>query len=759
MNSGRRELTANSRLPLIYTVATYSLMSALMITTPTFALAQDATATENSESKTTKKPIKHIVKKSAAKMEDPALNTNNAANEAAASNDATTIVTNDQALDKVVVTATGFAQTVTDAPASISVIPREQLENNSFHDLGDALRNVQGVAVTGGASTQDIYIRGLPGQYTLILVDGKRQSTRQARSNGTAGFEQSFIPPAAAIDRIEVVRGPMSSLYGSDAMGGVINIITRRVPEKWTATLSLDGTANQYHQYGDGVQGNYYVAGPVVKDLIGLQFWGRGYEREEDRILSGTPKKKDIDMTGKVTVTPNADNDFIFEAGETRIRRYSTVGKNTSTKQSRGSKPVDSFNNNERSHWSASYTGRFSWTTAELSILQETAQRTNYNWDNSLDDFKVEPRAPEIRNTVIDGSLTTPYQLYGTHTLVTGGQFNKGALTDQNPGYRTGLDQKFRVEQWAGFAEDEWWLTNAFSLTGGIRMDHHEVYGDHWSPRGYAVWHATDTITLKGGVSTGFRAPDIRQIAPGYALTTGGRNCANTGGCGVIISAPDLKAERSTSYEVSALFDNMDNLQLGATYFYTDFRDKITNQQVVDANGNNVRWSVDPYYILWENLNIGEAVMQGVELTGSWQVNDTLSLRANYTYTHSDQKTGEYSGFPLVRTPEQMANIRADWRTPIEKLETWVGGNYHGRESNVGLRTGSSGKAIYKNGKEIGREYNGYFTADIGGTYYFNKNVKLSAAVYNIFNKRVGVDQFNNVVEGRRFWLNMVSNF
>ncbi|MBB6262459.1 outer membrane receptor for ferrienterochelin and colicin [Paenochrobactrum gallinarii] len=124
--------------------------------------------------------------------------------------------------------ATGFEQNVKDAPASITVVPQDEIKKGAFRNLTDAQASVQGVSVTGVANEQDILIRGLPGAYTLILVDGKRRSTRETRTNGNSGFEQSFIPPASAIERIEVVRGPMSSLYGSDAMGGVINIITKK---------------------------------------------------------------------------------------------------------------------------------------------------------------------------------------------------------------------------------------------------------------------------------------------------------------------------------------------------------------------------------------------------------------------------------------------------------------------------------------------------------------------------------------------------
>ncbi len=656
-------------------------------------------------------------------------------------------------LQQIVITAAGFEQNVKDAPASITVVTREELEKGSFRDLTDALREVQGVSVTGVANEKDIYIRGLPGAYTLILVDGKRQSTRDARTNGNSGFEQSFIPPISAIERIEVVRGPMSSLYGSDAMGGVINIITRKVGNQWSGSVTTDGTLQQHSRYGNSGQTSWYLNGPAVNDVLGLQLWGKGLTRSEDDLLSGVTSSREFDLTGRLTFTPNEDHDFYLEGGKSGVRREASAERTLEAGAN------GTYNWNTRDHWSLSHTGRWGPTTSEFSISQEWAERTNYTYTPAVDDFVANVRSPEIRNTVIDGKFTTPFDLLGQHTLVTGGQYFEARLTDQNPGRRTGLDETFSATQYAFFAEDEWRIVDDFALTTGLRMDHHEVYGSHLSPRIYGVWNATVDLTVKGGVSTGFRAPDIRTIAPGYAYTTGGGGCSYgpAGTCGVIIGDPDLQPEKSTSYEIGAIWDNGD-VTLGATYFYTDFKDKIANALVLDSAGNPVRWSEDPNYRLWYSYNVDDAVLQGVELTASWKATNNLSFRGNYTYTHSEQQTGDYAGFPLARTPQHSANIRVDWVTPVEGLDAWASANYHGKEIASGARIGSNGRAVTING-QAGREYDAYATLDLGVKYLVNENVNLSAAVYNAFDKRVEQTDYNTVMEGRRLWVSMTASF
>src|SRR5690606_34736317 len=128
-------------------------------------------------------------------------------------------------LAPVVVTASGFEQDIRSAPASISVVTRQELEEKSFSDLADALRDIEGIDVrgaTGKTGNLNISIRGMPSEYTLILIDGRRQnSAGDVTPNGFGDTATGFIPPIGAIERIEVIRGPMSTLYGSDAMGGV----------------------------------------------------------------------------------------------------------------------------------------------------------------------------------------------------------------------------------------------------------------------------------------------------------------------------------------------------------------------------------------------------------------------------------------------------------------------------------------------------------------------------------------------------------
>jgi outer membrane receptor for ferrienterochelin and colicins len=616
-------------------------------------------------------------------------------------------------LDEVTVTAAGYEQSVEDAPASVTIITGDEIRKRSYRDLTDALRDVEGVTVNGSANETDISIRGMPADYTLILVDGKRQSARESRVNGNAGYEQSFIPPAEAIERIEVVRGPMSSLYGSDAIGGVINVITRKVSPDWGGSVTYDYSARQHSDQGNARQTQLYVNGPIVQDLLGLQVWGRYLDRQADddvQDTNGFTKADHRDLTARLAFTPTIDHDILLEAGATRLKNGDGLSANWATREQE----------NKRDHWSLSHQGRWDWATSDVSFSQEESSREGLASASQSD---VLGRKPVVKNSVFDAKLVIPTE----HNITTTGvQWNETSITDWNQGLGDKVDYEFSVVQKALFAENEWAMTDSFSLTTGLRMDRHEEYGDHFNPRIYGVWHATDDWTIKGGIARGFKAPELRAVVEDYAYLR--RNTY------VMFGNPDLKPESSTNYELSAMWSNRNDLSAGATVFYNDFKDKLSTVTTSE------RWNG---YIIMDRVNVDKAVIQGVELNGRWDITPSLVAKANYTYTDSEQKSGANAGAPLALTPEQKANLRADW-TLSDRLSTWAAVSYYGKGYGNTLTDVASPA---------------YTTADFGGSFELTDNISLNAALYNVTDKRLDDDTYGTVNYGRTLWASTTVRF
>ncbi|MBX8575688.1 TonB-dependent receptor domain-containing protein [Pseudomonas cichorii] len=613
----------------------------------------------------------------------------------------------------VVVTAAGYEQNLEDAPASMTVITGDELRKKSFRDLTDAVRDVEGVTVNGGANETDISIRGMPADYTLILVDGKRQSARESRVNGNSGYEQSFIPPAEAIERIEVVRGPMSSLYGSDAIGGVINIITRKVTPEWGGSITYDYSARQHSDQGNARQTQFYLSGPIKEDLLGMQVWGRYLDRQADDDIehtNGFSKADHRDLTARLAITPNADHEILLEAGATRLKNGDGLSANWATREQE----------NNRDHWSISHQGRWGWATSDVSLAYEKSSREGRADSTQTD---VLGRKPEVENTVFDAKLVMPTE----HNITTVGmQWNDTTVTDWNQGLGDRKNYEFSVVQKALFAENEWSMTDTFSLTTGLRMDDHEQYGVHFSPRVYGVWRATDDWTFKGGVARGFKAPEVRAVVPGYSYLRRNRF--------VMFGNPDLKPETSTNYELSALWSNRNNLSAGATVFYNDFQDKLSTVTTTEVwNG----------FTVMDRVNVDKAVIQGVELNGRWDVTSAVAIKGNFTYTDSEQKSGANAGAPLALTPERKANLRAEWQLN-DRTQLWAATNYYGKEYGNTLTDEASPA---------------YTTADFGGSYELTKNISLNGALYNVTNRRLDDETYGTVNYGRTLWASTTVRF
>ena len=656
----------------------------------------------------------------------------------------------DEVTDTMVVTASGYSQQLRDAPASITVITQEQLRDRPVHDLADAVKGVEGVSIVGSANKQDINIRGLPGEYTLILVDGRRQNSRESRPNGSGGFEASFMPPVDAIERIEVIRGPMSSLYGSDAMGGVINIITKKVTNEWHGSLSMGGTLQENLNAGNTTDSNFYLSGPLIDKKLGLQLYGGGDYRQEDAIIDGHNKRDNKNLTAKLTYTPWDNQTFLFEAGRTIQERLSTPGKSIGDYANRAGaqRNQKTETHNDRNHWALTYKGDWDIANTEMSVYQERTKRSTKNTGFNKDDIwenGYEARTPEITNTVVDGKVVA---FLPDNILSVGGQYQYASLKDSSAISKLDTQNaKLNVDQYALFVENEFTATDNLILTGGLRLDHHEVYGNNWNPRGYAIYHLTDEITIKGGISKAFRAPTLREISPGYGTSTQGGN-------GVIYGNKDLKPETSVNEEIGIAYDHESGFSSSLTLFNTDFKNKLTSYSIGEKD------PIDPIRNLYIYDNVGKANIKGVEFASKIPLIKDVNLSLNYTYTDSERKSDDeriksgesLRGYPLDKTPKHSANAKLDWNYS-ENLQLYTRARYEGEQV----------WAAQRNSHTAPRYRDAYTTLDVGLTYDLLKNTQLSFAILNIGNEKgpeINEKGGNwDIEDGRRYWANAKISF
>lgn len=205
-------------------------------------------------------------------------------------------------IEHIVISATGFEQKLTEAPASISVISQEDLQSRQFITLLDAVQFQEGIDI---GTTRDktgqgtVSMRGLTGEYTLLLIDGVRMNNHgDIYPNNFGGNAFGHVPPMEAIERIEVIRGPASTLYGADALGGVINVITKKRSEDWTGSINFGRSIQTDDQFGDDITTDFFAQGPLIKDLLTLGVRGSIYERQ----ASNPEFAPDVDPNGDIHI-------------------------------------------------------------------------------------------------------------------------------------------------------------------------------------------------------------------------------------------------------------------------------------------------------------------------------------------------------------------------------------------------------------------------------------------------------------------------
>ncbi|MEK6355082.1 MAG: TonB-dependent receptor [Burkholderia cenocepacia] len=638
-------------------------------------------------------------------------------------------------LKDIVVTASRRVQAIREAPASISVIDRDDIAAKPYTSVAEIVNNVEGVSVVGASpNDQDISIRGMPGEYTLLLVDGRRQNTRETMNRGTSGVQSNLMPPLSAIERIEVVRGPMSSLYGADAMGGVINVITRKVPARWGGTITAGSVWQFESNQGDTQSVDFWLGGPLKSDVLGLQASGRLLHRGEDDIYyvnsatAGANGQRIGSFDVKLAAKPARDQDVSVNIGREQLTYLSTPGESAAPLTPRTAASAVTETRHVRDYWGITHDGRWGFGNTTLSFYGERGVQ---------DQWTPAGRAairPALTDTILEGKAEVPW--WGERNILTvGGQHIWSTLSgvacqDAVPQGHAANSDRIRRNAWALFGENDYFFNDRFTLTTGVRLDHDDRYGSHVSPRIYGVYKLGQAWTVRGGVSTGFRPPLLRQSTGGYCMTSAGAAAAAGAVPGTLCGNPDLKPETGLSEELGVRYD-LGDTYAGLTLFNNLFKNKVASYDTGKADPRSPGRNIYVYD------NIDRVKLYGVELGAGTRVLRTLKVSGTYTLTQSRREGsgekafngGSLDGYPLDKTPKHKFNVQVDW-TPSAKLDLYATASYIGSEYWAAFRTGAQGI----------RERPSTTTFDLGGRYRIDKRFSVNFAVLNLTNKMVPID-------------------
>lgn len=651
-------------------------------------------------------------------------------------------------LNTIVVTATGYEQDLSKAPASITVIDREELEKREYNDITDVLRHAPGVVVSGSGSAQTISIRGVSSNYTLFLVDGKRQYGRDVNPNGDdAGFEKNILPPVSAIERIEIIRGPASTLYGSDAMGGVVNIITKKVSDRWSGSVELGSVIQNQGNAGDIQNGSVYLAGPLLENKLGLQLSLNKQKREEDAYVGGFRGTERESLNSRLSYILNDNHDLQLEANFVQQESETTVGKTVAP----ANNAADSSSRNYRHVYALTHHGRYSDQLDSTTYLQYENSKNPDRGNTQLGTKGIELDTWTFNNQW--------NWLLGNHTLSFGAHYKDEKLTDKATNRNPNAPEFSELTRWsaAAFLEDTWHLSDRFDLTAGLRYDHDENYSGHVSPRLYGVYSLNDQWTVKGGVSTGYKQPDIRAATEGFYSVTGGGGSPLATGRGIIRANPDLDPESSLSSELGVNWQN-DRVKASLTAYVTQYKDRVTEVRAceTDTDGSSTNrdnwqeWKCfegdTPFYFISERINVDEAELKGVEATLEASLSDYTTLMANYTFTDSEFKTGEFKGQPVNQMPEHMLNITVDHEIN-DALNIWSRLHYRSETSAYLSRT------------SVAQPNPGYEFLDVGLNYKFTPNISGKFGVYNLLDEKAEDRDGDQLLDGRRYGISLMAKF
>ena len=549
--------------------------------------------------------------------------------------------------DSVIVTATRHQQKVEDVTPSTEIISAQDVEAVAADTIEDALKYSTSVYFYQNMQRSTPSIRGFDGKHTLILVDGKRYAGPQGKFDDPTRFTSGNI------ERIEIVRGPMSSLYGSEAMGGVINIITKKAKKNHVDA----GLKYGIYSHGDGATNfsfNMQLADSESEDFLGkVSFSLSGQQLWQDNMVisDGTTLLPDDDtgsLTGNLGIDLTESFKLEFEAGYNKTDKehiLSTMG---------------TLANSDNEYSSYDYSGGLYYKSEVLNAMirlynshyekdyekRYTEGRMSGRISGHGTDFEEGMRDTSVIEAKIDSLFTTPV---GDHFVTLGGEYRQEEhesvrIASANPcstATRDGVTQDvgcYDPDSSAVYLQDEWMIGEHFVLVPSIRYDDHEGFDSELSPKAGIVYKMTKELRIKANYGHSFRAPGPGELFMNYY---------GMGGRYHILGNENLDPEISDSFDFA--LESSGKKWFGRIgYFYNDVDDLI--HTVFQRGGGES--------MTYQYQNIDKAILQGVEVEGNWQATEELRLGLGYTYLDAvDDTTDER----LTGKPKHLVNFKLDY--------------------------------------------------------------------------------------------------
>lgn len=530
----------------------------------------------------------------------------------------------DTRLDTIIVDGSRLDQTLTEIGSSVSVITREDMDELGVDFALDAVATAPGVTINqngafGGSAS--VRIRGASSDQTLVLIDGVPVSD----PTGTGGGYNFAYLDTDNIERIEVLKGPQSTLWGSDAIGGVVSITTKRPTEGFSG--SVFGEYGSFNTVRGGAAisnandaGDFRIAATgLTTDGISKADEDNG-NTEDDAYDSQTiAARGGLNLPGSVRL----ESSLLWSDAESEYDSYSGGAQGNVA-------DGDEVTNSE------TLSGNITLKAPLFDGLLDNLVQIGYS------DIERENRSNGVQSYYTEGDRAL-FRYQGTLNINESNKLAFGAEREETSANsdESSIDSLFALYEFKPVDD--------LTLTGGLRMDDHETFGSETTGRVAAAWTATDQLVVRASWAQGFKAPSIFQST--YICSF----------CGLTEPNRNLKPETSEAYDIGVEWHSADQrLMLGATLF-----DQETE--------NLIDFSFTAGY---DNIAFVES--QGVELVGAYTFTSWLNVSANYTYIDAEDGDGN----ELARLPETSANVTVSF-DPEGPFSGAVLVRYNGEEANT----------------------------------------------------------------------------